>query len=285
MRARDQHRPRGPLVTALVRNMTAHHTLLLANGVAFAFVLAIVPALMAVVALYGLVADPADVESNLEPLVEVMPVAAGELLITQLQGLAQVDTTQVTVGLMVALVGVLWALSNALNALVIAVRRAHEMPSPHNWLQGRWFAIKLSVVAVFASTAMLWFVVVLPELLRRWRLGGVVRWAIAVGRWPAVVLIAAAAVAILYRLVLGRRPSPRSRVSAGAVVSTALWVASSLGLRLVYTQIGQVESTLGTLSAVAALMIWIYLSAVSALVGAEIDAVLHPLDASTPAPG
>lgn len=256
--------------------MTEHHTLLLANGVAFAFVLAIVPALIAVVSLYGLFADPVDVESNLAPLTDAMPATAAELLITQLEGLTMVDTTKVTAGLLAALVGVLWALSNALNALVIAVRRAHEMPSPHNWLQGRWFAIKLSVVAVIATTAMLWFVVVLPEVLGSWRLARAVEWSIAVGRWPVVVIIATAAVSVLYRLVLGHRPSPRSAVSGGSLVATAVWIASSLGLRVVYAQIDEVESTLGSLSAVAALMIWIYLSAVSALVGAEVNAVLYP---------
>ena len=120
----------------LARNITAHHTMLVASGVAFSCVLGLLPAILAVVAVYGLVASPTDVESNLEPLVDALPTDAGELLIDQIENVTAISSTEITVGLAIGLLGVAWAVSSAINSMVMAIRIAHEMPSPHNWLQG-----------------------------------------------------------------------------------------------------------------------------------------------------
>ena len=259
----------------LVGKITEHHTMLLASGVAFSCVLGLLPALLAVVAVYGLVASPSDVESNIEPLVDALPSDAGELLIEQLQNVTAVSGTEVTLGLVIGVIGVLWAVSSALNAMVMAIRIAHEMPSPHTWIRGRIFALKLSVVAVLVTAAMIWLVVLLPEVLKNTNLRGAVDWTLTIGRWPLVILTSATGLAILYRVVLGHRPGGRRTLSIGTFVGTLMWVLSTLGLSLIFSHIGRLESTFGSLGAVAALMVWLYLSALSALIGAEVDGALH----------
>ncbi len=277
----DPDQPRGKIrlgwsaMVMLVRKITEHHTMLVAGAVAFSSVLGILPALIAVVAVYGLVASPSDVESNLAPLTEALPDEAAQLLVDQLQNVTDVDSTQITIGLAIGLVGVAWAVSNVINALVMAIRIAHEMPSPHNWIQGRIFALKLSLVAVLATAAMIWLVVALPPVLDRTNAGGLFRWALSIGRWPIVVFISAMALALLYRAVVGHRTGRYYAISIGAVVGTAIWVLSTYGLSLAYTHIGRLQTTFGSLGAVAALMAWFYLSAFAALVGAEVDGVVY----------
>jgi membrane protein len=255
----------------LFHNVTAHHTMLVASGVAFTCVFGLIPAMIAVVAVYGLVASPADVESHLRPLIEALPKDAGDLLITQLQNVTQVDTAKITIPLALGLIGVLWAISSGLNAMVMAVRIAHEMPSPHNWLQGRIFAMKLSFVAVLATASMIWLVVVVPQVLDRANVGGVYRWALSIGRWPLVIFLSMIALALFYRAVVGHRTGRYHFISVGAIVGTGIWVLSTYGLSVVYGYFGRVESTFGSLGAVAALMAWLYLSALAALIGAEVD--------------
>ena len=259
----------------LARNITAHHTMLVASGVAFSCVLGLIPALLAVVAVYGLVAEPSDVESNLAPLVDALPTDAGELLIDQLENVTEISNAEVTLGLAIGLFGVLYAVSSALNAMVMAIRIAHEMPSPHTWLQGRIFALKLSLVAVLATAAMIWLVVVLPEVLANTNAANALEWTLTIGRWPLVVLTSATGLAILYRVVLGHRPGGRRTISIGAFTGTLIWVLSTFGLSVVYAYIGRLDNTFGSLGAVAALMVWLYLSALSALIGAEVDGALH----------
>jgi membrane protein len=255
----------------LVRNVTAHHTLLVASGVAFTCVFGLIPAMIAVVAVYGLVAEPSDVESNLRPLVDVLPTDAGQLLIEQLQNVTVIDNTEITLGLALGLVGVAWAISSAINAMAMAIRIAHEMPSPHNWLQGRLFALRLSGIAVVAVSAMIWLVVVLPPVLKNADVGGVIRWGISIGRWPLVLMVSTTALALFYRSVVGHRTGRFHFISWGAIVATVMWVLSTIGLTVIYSYIGRIESTFGSLGAVAALMAWLYLTALAALIGAEID--------------
>ena len=122
------------VLVELGRNITRHHTMLIAGGVAFSCVLGLVPALIAIVAVYGLVASPSDVESNLEPLIEALPAEASELLIDQLKNVTLVSDAKITIGLLIGLLGVAWAVSNILNSMVMGIRIAHEMPSPHTWV-------------------------------------------------------------------------------------------------------------------------------------------------------
>ncbi len=265
----------GASLASLQRNMTAHHTMLLASGVAFSCVIGLIPALLAIVAVYGLVASPADVESNLDPLVQALPPDAANLVIDQLQNVTAVGKAEITVGLILGLVGAAWATSSAMNSIVMSIRLAHEMPSPHGWLRGRIFALKLSLIGVVATAAMIWLVVVLPPFLDQVNLGGEAEWALTIGRWPLVVATSVAALALLYRAVVGHRSGPYHFVSAGSLVGTVIWVLVTLALSLVYDHVDRVESTLGSLGAVAALMGWLYLSALAALIGAEIDGERH----------
>lgn len=269
----------------LVHNITAHHTLLVASGVAFTCVFGLIPAMIAVVSVYGLVAAPSDVESNLRPLVDALPEDAGNLIIEQLENVTAVDGAEITVGLVLGLIGVAWAISSALNSMVMAIRIAHEVPSPHNWIQGRIFALKLSVVAVLAVAAMIWLVVVLPPVLEDTNLGGAYRLAVQIGRWPVVMLVTSVALALLYRAVVGERTGRFHFISWGALIATAIWVLSTIALTEVYGFFGQIESTFGSLGAIAALLAWLYLTALAALIGAEVDGARFYRNGDTPPNG
>ncbi len=265
-------------VVTIARRVTAHHTMLVASGVAFSCLVGLVPALLAIVAVYGLVASPADVETNLAPLVEALPPEAGQLIVEQLEKFTAVDRTRITAGLVVGLLGAAWAVSNALNSVVMAIRIAHEMPSPHTWIRGRVFALQLSLIAIVATASMIWLVVVLPEVLDRVDAGDDLRHLLSIGRWPVVFALSTLALGLLYRTVIRHDGGRRRTISTGAVVGTSLWVASTWSLDVVYGRVDLAESTFGPLAAVLALMGWLYLSALSALLGAEIDGALHHVE-------
>jgi len=96
-------------------NVSEHHTLLAAAGVAYFFALALVPAVVTIVSIYGLVAEPYEVAEQLEPLTDALPDEAGKLVVTQLRGVTSIGEGRVGISLAIGLFGLMW-----LSCLVMA---------------------------------------------------------------------------------------------------------------------------------------------------------------------
>ncbi|MCP3854153.1 MAG: YihY/virulence factor BrkB family protein [Actinomycetia bacterium] len=271
------------LIRTLISSITIHHTMLAAAGVAFYCALAIVPAITGVVSGYGLLTEPEGVADQLSPLTEVLPPEAGELVVAQLESVTRVGATGNAVGLALGVFGLLWLISNAVNALVMSIRLAHERRSPHNWVQGRIFAIGLSAGAIVVVTVVIWLVIALPAVLQGSRFDSTLEWVLQVGRWPLVVLIGVLSQSLLYRLVLGPRGQSRIPITIGATLGTAVWLVGTVGMGLFMSSVERLESTFGSLGAVVVLLVWFYLSAVAVVIGAEVDAVLDRGIAAEPA--
>lgn len=249
--------------------------MLVAAGVAFYGALALVPTFVAVVAIYGLVAEPEGVRENLEPLTEVLPTAAGDLIVRQLESVTQAGDTQVGIGLVIGFAGVLWLVSGAINALVMGIRIAHERKSPHSWLRGRLYALALAGAAVLTTALVLLLVIAAPELLAETPIGSTLQNVLSWLRWPVVILFSATMIAALYGSVLGLRDGSRRTLTAGTLTATVVWVGGTILMGTFAANVDQLEATFGTLGAVAVLLAWLYLTAIAILFGAEIDNALH----------
>lgn len=261
------------LTRTYIRNVSEHHTLLAAGGVAFNFAIALVPAVVSLVSLYGLVAEPEDVGTQLEPLTDALPDEAAALVVAQLRSVTSISTGEVTVGLVIGIVGLVWLVSNAFNSLVIAIRIAHGRKSPHNWVQGRIFAIRLSLFALLVTTVVVWALIALPRTLDAVGVGDTARDLLSIARWPLVVLFVAGSLQWIYRSVVGPAASIRARHIA-VLIGGAIWIGGTVGMAAAASSADRLQATFGTLGAVAVLLAWLYLSAVSVLLAAEAESVL-----------
>ena len=256
--------------SSVVAAITDHHSLLLASGIAFTAAMGVIPALVTIVATYGLVATPADVEANVANLTDPLPAPAADLIISELQALTAADRTSVTIGLVIGVAASIYAISSVVNAAVMTVRVAHEQPSPHTWVQGRLFALRLSLIAVATTATGLWLIVALPRTLDRVDLTTELGLVIDIIRWPVAFILSNYAVALLYRVVAGQQGAFFG-VSLGAFTATAIWILSTAALGLAYDHVDRLQNAFTTFGAVAALLIWFYLSAVAIVIGAEVD--------------
>lgn len=263
------------LASRLVAAITAHYTLLVAAGVAFYSMLALVPAAIALVTVYSFVSSPEEVESQLEPLTDALPAEVADLVTRQLENATSLTTGRITLGLVISALAVIWAMSNAMNAMVMSIRIAHEAPSPHNWVQGRIFAIQIAVLAVVSVATILWLVAITPRAATSWGLGAEVRTFVAVIRWPLALVASVVGQSLLYRLVVGPPADSRGIVTVGAAAGTVVWVGGTFALSQIAAELGSAESVFGSLGTVAALLGWLYLSAFAVLFGAELDAQLR----------
>ena len=104
---------------------------LLSAGVALFFLLALIPALIAGVSIYGLLADPAEVQEQVEDLTEGAPAEVQSLLEVQLERITESSTSSIGFGLVFGLVVTLWAASAGVRHLIEAVNAVHRTAPAH----------------------------------------------------------------------------------------------------------------------------------------------------------
>jgi membrane protein len=245
---------------------------ILAGGVAFAAFLALFPALIAALTLYGLVADPAQVAAQVNALASVLPEAARPIITDQLNAVASSSTGALGIGLVVSLLAALWSASGGTMNLIKATNLAYDEDENRGFLKLRGIALALTLAAVVFVLLALALVAVVPPVFDALGLGGVALVVAQVVRWALLVALVVVALAVVYRVAPDRDAPRFAWVSTGAVVATVLWIIGSLAFSFYVSSFGSYNKTYGALAGVIVLMLWLYLTSYIVLLGAEINA-------------
>lgn len=245
---------------------------LLAAGVAFYSFLALFPAMIAAVLLYGLVRDPRDVAALAEDMSETLPEDAASLLTEQLRAVAATPQQSLGLGLLVTLVLALWSASGGVGNIVSAINIAYDEEETRGFVKRKLLALGLTVGAIVFVVVTVGLVAVAPALLDSFVGSGPMRWLLEAARWLGLIAAMSLMLAVLYK-VAPDRDDPRFRwVSVGAVVATVIWVAASLGFSLYVDNFGSYNKTYGALAGVVVLLLWLWITMYVVLLGAEINA-------------
>jgi membrane protein len=245
---------------------------LVAAGVAFYAFLSIVPTLIATVLLYGLVADPAQVNKQVSQIGSALPSSARDLLRQQMHSLTQSNQQSLGIGLLVALLLALWSASGGMGNLITAVNITYDEDEDRNIVKRKGLAILMTLGAIVFTVVAIGLVAVLPAVLSSLGLPTIVQVAVEVVRWVGLVIAMMVALAILYR-VAPDRDAPRMRwVSVGAVTATIVWVIASIGFSLYVEYFSSYGKTYGSLAGVVVLLLWLWITNYVILLGAEMNA-------------
>jgi len=245
---------------------------LLAAGVAFYAMLAIFPAIIAVVTVYGMVADPAQVESQVSEFAKSLPSGADQLLTEQLKSVTSAGRQSLSIGLAVSLLAVLWSASSGVQGLVKGLNLVYDEKESRGFFKLRGLSLLLTLGAIVVAVVALALITVFPGVIDNFGLGQAGQLAASIVRWVVLALLVLVALAVLYRFAPDRA-SPRWRwVSWGAVVALVLWLLGSIGFSWYVDNFGKYNKTYGALAAVIILLLWLFLSAFAVLLGAEFDA-------------
>lgn len=251
---------------------SADNVSILAGGVAYFSFLALFPALVAALTLYGLVADPATITRQVGALAGALPREAQPIVTGALEPLTASGGSTLGIGLVVSVLAALWSASGGTAGLISAINLAYDEDETRGFLRLRGTALALTLGAIVFVLLALGLVAVVPVLLDALALGVVGTVIAEVLRWALLVGVVVVALAVVYR-VAPDRDAPRFRwVSPGAVVATVLWVAGSVAFSLYVNGFGSYDATYGALAGVVVLMLWLYLTAYIVLLGAEINA-------------
>ena len=245
---------------------------LLAAGVAFYAFLALFPGLIAMVTLYGLVADPAAVQEQIEGLSEALPPETATLIADQLRDITSTDSGSLGLGLIVSLASALFAASGGVQNMMKAINLAYDEQETRGFLKLRGTALLLTLGAVVFLVVSVGLVAVTPVVLDQLPLGVVGEFFGHVARWVALVVFAVVALAVLYRYAPDRDNPKFAWVGVGSIAATVLWVIGSAGFSLYVSNFGKYGKTYGALAGVVVLLLWLFLTSYIVLFGAEVNA-------------
>lgn len=272
------------IVWRTYRAWQRHRLPSVAGGVAFYLLLAIFPALAAFVSIYGLFSDVNSVTRELERLAVILPREAVGLIGDELLTLSSRPQTTLGAAFAVSLLASLWSANAGMKALFDGLNVAYGETEKRPYLRRTLitYATTLSATALVAASAAL--TVGPPALLRALGFHG--GWWAPV-RWLVVYLLAAQAFTLAYRVGPSREPARWSWVYCGGAAAAFLWLVGSLGFSLYLDNFRTLGATYGSLSAVIALMLWLWFSTMVVLVGAEFSAQVEhqtAVDTTTGAP-
>lgn len=251
-------------------------------GVAFYAMLALFPTLTAFLSLYGLFADPVQVETQLDLLVTALPGAAAELVAEQVDAIIATDSDALTIGLAVSVLVALWTASTGAHGLMEALTLASGETETRGFVKRRAVAVGLTLAGMAFFAAAVAVVVVAPPVLQAAGLGAATELIVRVLRWAAMVVVLLSALALIYRSAPDRS-RPRWRwVSPGSLAAAALWIVGSMAFSFYVANFGSYNETYGALGAFIVLLLWLFLSAFVVLLGAEINSEFeHPTHADS----
>ncbi|WP_303901377.1 YihY/virulence factor BrkB family protein [Thiohalomonas denitrificans] len=240
-------------------------------GVAFYAFLALFPALIALVSLYGLVASPTDVERLVGAMEGIMPQEVASIVSSQLQQVVDSAGSQLGIGLLIGVLVALWSATKGTKSLMTALNIVYEEQEERGFFRLNGVALLLTLGAIVAVILATGMVVAVPAILSFVNLPGVIESLVNWLRWPILALLAAFGIGILYRFAPSRHP-PRWRwLNYGALTATVLWLIASGLFSWYVSNFGSYNETYGSMAAIVVLLMWFYLSAFVVLLGAELN--------------
>jgi membrane protein len=263
--------PRGwkDIAKRTLKEVKADQVTLLGAGVAFYSLLALFPAVIAGVSIYGLVANPATVQNQIDQLTRMLSPETATIIGTQLKQVTSGAGGALGLATVVGILTALWSASSGMKALITGVNLAYDETEGRKFVKLRGLSILLTLGAMLLMGVALALIVGFPAVADSWPVA--LRWTASILRWVLLAALLIAALAVLYRFAPDRDQPKWTWVSWGSGIATALWILASIGFSIYANAFGNYNKTYGALAGVIILMFWLYLTAVIVLVGAELN--------------
>lgn len=248
---------------------------LVAAGVAFFALLALFPGITALVALAGLILDPADIIDPLENGTAALPPAAREILLGQVRQVVGGGASGLNLAALAGLALALYSASRGVANLIAGLNVAYEENEERGFAKLLLLTVALTLFLLVTLSLVLAFFAILPAALG-WA-GDMPALSVAadIARWPLLLLVGALIFTTLYRFGPSRRAARWRWLAPGGLLACALWIAGTAGFGWYVETLGTYAETFGALAGVIVLLLWLWLSAFAVLLGAVVDAELE----------
>ncbi len=247
---------------------------LISAGVAFYGLFAIFPGLAAIIAIFGLLADPVVVDGQLDLMAGLMPPDVFALFEAQITGLLSARSETLTLTTLLSIAVALWSVRSGVAALMQGLNAIFERPN-RRIARHLLVAMLMSISLIGVAIVALLMVVVAPVLIAVLPLGADQEFMLDLTRWCIVLLVLFVGLGIFYRYGPNLRGRRLGWLTPGAVMVVCLWLVMSALFSIYVSNFGNYNEVYGSLGAVIALLFWFYLSAYLIMLGAALNVVLE----------
>jgi membrane protein len=258
-----------------------HRVVSIAAGVTFFVLLAIFPAIAALVSVYGIFSDPGTIRTHLDDLSSLLPAGAIEIIGDQLGRVASGGKTTLGATFLFTLALSVWSANAGMKALFDALNIVYDAKERRGLIKLNAISLAFTVVALLVMLVAIATVVVLPVALNYAGLESTGAAILEIMRWPAMYAIVVLALALIYRFGPDREHAQWHWITWGSATAALLWIVVSILFSWYAANFGAYNKTYGSLGAAIGFMTWIWISCMVILAGAEIDALLERLDRGT----
>jgi membrane protein len=283
--------PRGwkDILLRVYRNIGEHRVMALAAGVTYYTLLAIFPAIAALVAVYGLFADPSTISAHLDQISGFLPEGALDVVRDQLSRVASQGGRTLGLTFIISLAVSLWSANAAMKSLFDTLNIVYSENEKRGLIKLNAVSLAFTAAGILFILVAIAAVVILPVALQYVGLSNVTDLLVRIGRWPVLFAVVTFVLALIYRYGPSRRTPQWRWITRGSAFAAIGWLVASLLFSWYAANFGNFNKTYGSLGAVIGFMIWIWISVIVILIGAELDAEMehqtaHDTTAGPPKP-
>lgn len=243
-----------------------------AAGVAFYALLAIFPALAALVSTYAYFASPADISELLSRFVTLLPQSSRDIILEQVSQVTEKSQTQLSVSAIGTLLLAVWSSSKGCQALITACNITYHQHNKRQFFKALFVRFVFSFGAIVVAVIALLIIGILPIVLNLVGLNAHIDTLIQLISWPILAITFNFALALLYRYAPHRSPAKWCWVTPGSLIAMFFWIIASLGFSYYVSQFSSYNETYGSIGGVVIMLMWLYISAYIIIFGAAVNA-------------
>lgn len=263
------------ILRSVAHDIEHDHVGIVAAGVAFFTMLAIFPFIMVCLSIFGLVADPLELQEQLQVLENLFPAEAWAILNSQIMSVASAPVSELGLRIVIGVFIAFWSAGAGIRAMMRAMNIAYGEKETRGLVRFYTLASVLTLSVTLFMWVALGVIIGVPSVLNFFSLEGVAAFSARYLPWLLVIGLFSIATIILYKIGPSRRPAKFVWIIPGVIFSTLGWLFISSVFSRFVAEFGTYNKTYGSLAAVILLLVWFWLTAFVIVAGAVLNAAME----------